>query len=82
MTELLPDRLGTIKSPVDDDSLKAGSQQRRALSGILEWVQCFATYMAVCCQKQPHCIQNFLGYQTLMVEASLEYQEDGWLGYV
>ena len=26
MTELLPDRLGTLKSPVNDDSFKAGRQ--------------------------------------------------------
>ena len=81
MTELLPDHLVTLKSPVNDDSFKAGRQRRRALSGILEWVQCFTTYMAVCCQKQPHRIQDLLGCQTLIVEASLEYQGDGWLGY-
>ena len=42
---------------------------------------CFATYMAICCQKQPHRIQDLLGYQTLIIEASLEYPGDGWLGY-
>ena len=81
MTELPPDRLGTTKSPVNNDSLKAGRQRRRALSGILEWVQCFITYMAVYCQKQSHRIQDLLDYQTLIVEALLEYQGDGWLGY-
>ena len=35
MTELLPDQLGTT-SPSNDDSVKAGHQWRRALSGILE----------------------------------------------
>ena len=81
MTELLPDQLGTIRSPANDDSVRAGRQRRRALSGILEWVQCFATYMAVYCRNQPHRIQDLLGYQTLIIEASLEYQGDGWLGY-
>ena len=37
--------------------------------------------MAVCCWNQPHRIQDLLGYQTMIVEASLEYQGDGWLGY-
>ena len=39
------------------------------------------TYSAVCCWNQPHCIQDLLGYQTLIIEVSLEYQGDGWLGY-
>ena len=81
MTELLLDRLGTTRSPAIDDPAKTGRQRRRALSGILEWVQCFTTYMAVCCRKQPHQIHDLIGYQTLIVEASLEYQGDGWMGY-
>ena len=36
MTELLPDRLGTTRSPANDDSVRAGYQRRRVLSGILE----------------------------------------------
>ena len=78
MTQLLLDWLGTTRSSANDDSVRAGRQQRRALSGILEWAQWFATYMAICSRNQPHRIQDFLGYQT---QASLEYQGDGWLGY-
>ena len=81
VTELLPDWLGTTRSPANDDSVRAGHQQRKALLGILEWVQCFATYTRVCCQNHPHHIQDLLGYQTLITEASLEYQEDCGLGY-
>ena len=36
---------------------------------------------AVCCWNQPHHIQDLLGHQTLTIEAFLEYQGDGWLGY-
>ena len=36
--------------------------------------QCFAIYMAICCRKHPQCIHDLLGYQTLIVEVSLEYQ--------
>ena len=63
----------TTRSPGNDDSVRAGCQWRRALSEILEWFQCFATHIAVCCQKQPQRIQDLLGYQTLIIEASLEY---------
>ena len=45
MTELLPGRLGITRSPANEDSVRAVCQQRRALSGILEWIQCSATYV-------------------------------------
>ena len=51
ITELLPDRLGITRSPAINDPAKTGRQRRRGLSGILKWVQYFATYMAVCCRK-------------------------------
>ena len=81
MIELLPNQLGTTRSPANDDSVRAVRQRRRELSGILQWIQSFATYTGICCQNQPHRIQDLLGYQTLIIEASLEYQGDGWLGY-
>ena len=37
--------------------------------------------MAVICQKQPVPIQDLLVYQALIIEASLEYQGDSWMGY-
>ena len=81
MTELLPDRLGICKSTATDDSFKGSRQKKKALSGILEWVQCFGIYMAVVCRRKPHRIQDLIGYQTLIIEASLEYQGDSWIGY-
>ena len=79
MTELLPDRLGICKSTSTDDSFKGSRRKKKALSGILEWVQCFGIYMAVVFQRESHRIQDLLG--TLIIEASLEYQGDGWIGY-
>ena len=37
--------------------------------------------MAVRAQKDPDKIQDMLGYQTLIVEARMEYEGEGWLGY-
>ena len=39
MTEFLPDKLGTTRSPANDDSVKTGHSSRRGLLEILEWVQ-------------------------------------------
>ena len=38
-------------------------------------------YGCIVCRREPHRIQDLLGYQTLIIEASLEYQSDGWIGY-
>ena len=81
MTELLPNRLGISKATSTDDSLKGFRQKKKVLSGILEWVQCFGIYLAVVCRREPHRIQDLLGYQVLIIEASQEYQGDGWIGY-
>ena len=81
MTELLPDRLGICKSTSTDDSFKRSRQKRRLYLVFWKWVQCYGIYMAVVCQKEPHRIQDLLGYQTLIIEASLEYQGDSWIGY-
>ena len=37
--------------------------------------------MDVRVKKFPNKIQDMLGYQTLIVEARMEYEGDGWLGY-
>ena len=80
MAELLPDRLGVnAVPPLEGD--KDEKPKRRQISNILEWIQCFSIYMAVRAQQSPAKIQDMLGYQTLIVEARMEYEGDGWLGY-
>ena len=77
MGELLPDCVG-ISRP--DDTGKA-STKRRTVSGILEWIKCFNVYMAVISRKQPGRIPDLLAYETLIIEAHMEYSGDAWLGY-
>ena len=47
----------------------------------MEWLQCFAVYVAVQCQKQPECITDFMRYQVLIIDAYMEYKGDCWMGY-
>ena len=37
--------------------------------------------MCVRCDEQPESFKDLLGYQAIVVEASMEYQGDNWLGY-
>ena len=75
MVELLPERLDTTDS--EDVKLK---RKKRSLS-ILEWLQCYAVYVTVVARKQPTRLADLMGYQSLIIEAHMEYKNDCWIGY-
>ena len=51
------------------------------MSSIIEWIQCFGIYTAVLSKSQPHRVADLLGYQTLILQAYMEFRGDRWLGY-
>ena len=63
----------------DDDSRQKSKHHR--VSGITEWLQGFAVYVAVLSRKQPHCIPDLMGYQLIILEAYSEFRNECWLGY-
>ena len=81
MAELLPDRLGVNAGPPVQGDKDDKKPKHRQVTNILEWIQCYTIYMAVRAEKHPEKIRDMLGYQTLIVEARMEYEGDGWLGY-
>ena len=88
MADLLPDRLGTAgghlaeeESPEKHFVVRLQHPKKKQVTNILEWIQCFGIYTAVVAKKDPARVQDLLGYQSLIVEAKMEYQGDGWLGY-
>ena len=83
MAELLPDRMGiqSTYEPDEKDGKRSIKSKRRQVTGILEWVQCFSIYTAVIADKKPEKVKDLLGYQTLLLEAYMEYEGDSWLGY-
>ena len=81
MAKLLPDKLGFSKTTLNDDQARPSKPRRRTVTNILEWTQCFATYMAVVCKKQPERKPDLLGYMILIIEANMEYDGEAWLGY-
>ena len=80
MVELLPDRLGCSFGSTPEDKTTAKSK-KQSVTNILEWIKCFGIYMAVIAKSQPDRIPDLLGYQSLIIEAHLEYGGDGWIGY-
>ena len=83
LAELLPDRIGSLSgNPTLEDEDRVGSKKKkRQVTTILEWVRCFSLYMAIIALKHPGKLPDLLGYQVLIVEARMEYEGDGWLGY-
>ena len=41
----------------------------------------FFTYVSVVSRNHPECIPDLMGYQSLIIEASMEYKGDCWVGY-
>ena len=80
LAELLPDRLG-ITAASDDDGPKASKSKNKPIASIIEWIQCFGIYTAVLSKSQPHRVADLLGYQTLILQAYMEFRGDRWLGY-
>lgn len=81
MGELLPERLGLLAPGVDGDEPRASKQKCKPITSILEWIQCYGIYVAVLSRSQPHRVPDLMGYQALIIQAHLEFQEDNWLGY-
>ena len=81
MSEFLPDRLGTNacrpaarrRQGRKTDKAKASSQHI-GMGTMLVFSQRFTL-------KYPEKTQDMLGYLILIIEARMEYEGDGWLGY-
>lgn len=80
LAELLPDHLTEPASGTSNSSNGKG-EKRRHISTILEWIQCFTTYMSVVIASQPERSQDLLDYQSLIIEAKMQYDGNGWLSY-
>ena len=51
------------------------------MTKILEWIQCFNIYVAIIAQKHPERVPDLLVYQSLIIDASIQYEGDSRLGY-
>ena len=78
LAELLPDHM---MEPTSSAIGSGKGEKRRHISTILEWLQCFTTYMSVVIASQPERSQDLLGYQSLIIEAKMQYEGSGWLSY-
>jgi len=79
MSKLLPEHLGNSAN----DTLNCGSSTKLNhdhVTNIPEWIQGFGIYMVVLARKQPERIPDLNIYQTIIIEAQVEFEGDVWSG--
>jgi len=76
MSDLLPEHMGIYRRSAD-----CRSKYSKCSLTILEWLQCFYSYVSVISRNHPERVPDLMGYQSLIIEASMEYKGDCWAGY-
>jgi len=82
MEDFSPNQLGIPANHQGEEASRTSSKGRtRTVSSIVEWLQCYAIYLSVMCRVHPEKIPDMLAYQIIILEASLEFEGNAWLGY-
>lgn len=79
MAELMPDHLELLNSSEDD--LPRTRHKHQDLTNILDWVQCFSTYVAVIAQATPQHVSDRIAYMNLVVNGHRRFQDFDWASY-
>ena len=77
MSDLLSENLISAQYSIGDQ-VTSQKQKQYQVTTIIEWVQCFATYIAIVSQKEPQRTADLLGYQQLIIHSSQHCQEGCW----
>ena len=82
LKELLPSHLGAPEPTVFDLLGKSEKvRPKKNISNIQEWSICFNTFMAIVAMRQPERINDLLAYSSMIIKASLDYDDTPWLSY-
>ena len=80
MAELSPSYLDSTNGTTDDQQM--GPRKRLLiLWDIMDWVQYFGVYNAIVSHQKPKRVPDLLGYQRIIMGASLHCREGKWLTY-
>ena len=80
MAELLPSYLDTADLNTDDQHTRS-RKRPPVLSDIMDWAQYFGMYIAIVSRHKPMHVADLLGYQRIIIGASLDCREGKWLTY-
>ena len=62
----------------EDDNSKGSMPKSQDIVDIVEWLHCFATYIALISHMEPHRVADLLGYQSLIIQGYCKYQKGCW----
>jgi len=85
--ELFVEMAELLSSYLDSVDFNTGGQKTRShkrlpvLRDITEWVQCFGMYITIISCHKPKPVADLMGYQMIIMEASLGSREGKWLTY-
>ena len=77
MAELVPERLCAWDTPEE----KSTTSKPRDVTDIVEWLQCFGTYIAIVGHTEPQRVPDLLGYQNLIIQGYRKHQKVCWQTY-
>ena len=60
---------------------KSTTSKPRDVTDIVEWLQCFGTYIAIVDHTEPHRVPDLLGYQNLIIQGYHKHQKGCWQTY-
>ena len=80
MAELLPSHLDSADLNINEWQV-ASCKRLPTVTDIVDWIQCFAVYMAFISRHKPKRIADLLGYQSLIIGASMDCREGKWVIY-
>ena len=80
MAELLPSHLDSADLNINERQV-ASCKRLPTVTDIIDWIQCFAVYMAIISRHKPKRIADLLGYQSLIIGASMDCREGKWVIY-
>jgi len=80
MAELLPSYLDSSDLNADNQCARSCKRPPEVLD-IMDWIQCFAVYVAIISRHKPKWVADLLGYQSLIIGASRACCEGKWATY-
>ena len=80
MTELLPDNLEAANA-TDNDQSKAASRKHQDVTHIIDWIQCFSTYIAVASRAKPERVLDLIAYLNLIINSQRGFEDLDWASY-
>ena len=80
MAELLFANL-ELANVTDEDHSKVNCHKLQQVTNIMDWIQCFSTYIAVVSRTEPEHVVDLVSYLSLIIRDQQSLQDLEWASY-